>query len=68
MILSVNRYQKMTEREKQELRKSDKVFAPPLPKKIKTEELLMRPGGTGEQQQSKLYQNYYIAVNLNYAR
>ena len=47
MAVFLNRYQKMTEREKQEMRKSDKVFTPPLPKKTKTEELLMRPGGNG---------------------
>ena len=35
----------MTEREKQELRKADKIFSSPPLKKTKTEELLMKPGG-----------------------
>ncbi|KAK7102296.1 integrator complex subunit 13-like [Littorina saxatilis] len=41
----LDKFQKMTEREKQELRKTDKVSVPPPPKKTKTEDLLMRPGG-----------------------
>ncbi|XP_076469020.1 integrator complex subunit 13-like [Babylonia areolata] len=41
----LDRFQKMTEREKQELHKGDKVISPPPPKKSRTEELLMKPGG-----------------------
>ncbi|BFZ08247.1 hypothetical protein BsWGS_11286 [Bradybaena similaris] len=41
----LDRFQQMTEREKQEALQGDKIFESPAPKKLKSEELLMRSGG-----------------------
>ncbi|CAG5133701.1 unnamed protein product [Candidula unifasciata] len=41
----LDRFQQMTEREKQEALQGEKIFESPAPKKLKSEELLMRSGG-----------------------